>query len=985
MVRNILNDEGDVYVNTLANGEAIEIVQVGNTTQTVANVSMKTNTTQATALDDTDILIIADGTTGKVVKYITGVDLKTATSKWTLTNGDLFPASGDTINVVIGGDDTDNSNDRKLFVDGSAEIRGISYLYGSSGVAGYINLYASDKSYHTSLIPSEGVSPDITLPLTTGTLVNKDSIDTLENKTFSDLTTFSASLSCKNATSAGYIRLYANGASSTNFIDLIAPYTLTTDYTIQLPTADGILALTTNTIPSNYGGTGFTTYTRGDIIYASADNTLAKLPAGSNGYVLKMDATVPYWGTDTDTTYTGTAPIVISGTTISYDNTTAGTFTNKTFGDFTNFNNGLGVKASGSTVSGYVRFYDKDGTNYIDLHTQAHTLGSIINVYLPNSQAETILVGRDTTDTLTNKTITSFTGNSGASIITPSTGGTLALVGGTSNWTITSTVYEPLIATNNKIKLTGTDTSIYGSISNPHDSAMGYINIGSFHTTYSANQYTDTLTLVYHGPPYKSVALLCSVAGQLIQATNTYADYFDINNSFEWRQDTGLSGSQRIFSLISPIYTGSLSYCCAFINSANTTNYPIIKNDNGSFILNIRGVGDVLTIETNGDTVISGDLTIGNHTRFYSLGTTANYLDDPNSTYTGGSDYKLYWDTGSTVTIVNCGDPAGSTNLYVGGSPKLEVSEYTVITDRFKISKGTAGGTVGVGDYTNISNPDGDNATAQGTYIQYHNNGTYLGFSTPVGGSSNSYNIDLNIGTVTKLFVGGLQTHSSQTMSIDGYFKTGYDTNGATSTINLYQSINHGSGSTDGSTFMGFLLNGGYIGEVYQSGTSSVVYSTSSDYRLKDDIVDCDSILDTIDKMNVREYSFKTDKEVNIDQKHIGFLAHEVQELDERFNCFVSGEKDEIAPYCNCCNSFYCNKGEACMECDEEGNCLYPVIDKVKYQSIDYGKLTPICIKGIQELHTIIKSQQEELDTYKSIVDKLMNATSFKAFKESLV
>ena len=73
------------------------------------------------------------------------------------------------------------------------------------------------------------------------------------------------------------------------------------------------------------------------------------------------------------------------------------------------------------------------------------------------------------------------------------------------------------------------------------------------------------------------------------------------------------------------------------------------------------------------------------------------------------------------------------------------------------------------------------------------------------------------------------------------------------------------------------------------------------------------------------------------------------------------------------------------MECDEEGNCLYPVIDKVKYQSIDYGKLTPICIKGIQELHTIIKSQQEELDTYKSIVDKLMNATSFKAFKESLV
>jgi len=79
------------------------------------------------------------------------------------------------------------------------------------------------------------------------------------------------------------------------------------------------------------------------------------------------------------------------------------------------------------------------------------------------------------------------------------------------------------------------------------------------------------------------------------------------------------------------------------------------------------------------------------------------------------------------------------------------------------------------------------------------------------------------------------------------------------------------------------------------------------------------------------------------------------------------------------------------MECDEEGNCLYPVIDKVKYQSIDYGKLTPICIKGIQELHTIIKEQQieidtlkTELDTYKSIVDKLLNAKSFADFKKAL-
>lgn len=49
------------------------------------------------------------------------------------------------------------------------------------------------------------------------------------------------------------------------------------------------------TIGSAYGGTGFSTYTTGDIIYASAANTLAKLAAGTNGEVLTLVAGVPSW------------------------------------------------------------------------------------------------------------------------------------------------------------------------------------------------------------------------------------------------------------------------------------------------------------------------------------------------------------------------------------------------------------------------------------------------------------------------------------------------------------------------------------------------------------------------------------------------------------------------------------------------------------------------------------------------------------------
>lgn len=49
------------------------------------------------------------------------------------------------------------------------------------------------------------------------------------------------------------------------------------------------------TIASSAGGTGFTTYATGDLIYASGINTLAKLAAGSNTNVLTLAGGVPTW------------------------------------------------------------------------------------------------------------------------------------------------------------------------------------------------------------------------------------------------------------------------------------------------------------------------------------------------------------------------------------------------------------------------------------------------------------------------------------------------------------------------------------------------------------------------------------------------------------------------------------------------------------------------------------------------------------------
>lgn len=53
------------------------------------------------------------------------------------------------------------------------------------------------------------------------------------------------------------------------------------------------------TLGPTSGGTGQTTYATGDILYASASNTLAKLPAGSNGQVLTLASGIPSWAAST--------------------------------------------------------------------------------------------------------------------------------------------------------------------------------------------------------------------------------------------------------------------------------------------------------------------------------------------------------------------------------------------------------------------------------------------------------------------------------------------------------------------------------------------------------------------------------------------------------------------------------------------------------------------------------------------------------------
>lgn len=74
-----------------------------------------------------------------------------------------------------------------------------------------------------------------------------------------------------------------------------------------------------------YGGTGLTSYTTGDILYASGANTLAKLPVGTNGSPLTLVAGIPSWGGTIGVAFGGTGATTVAAAQTNLQVDPAGT------------------------------------------------------------------------------------------------------------------------------------------------------------------------------------------------------------------------------------------------------------------------------------------------------------------------------------------------------------------------------------------------------------------------------------------------------------------------------------------------------------------------------------------------------------------------------------------------------------------------------------------------------------------------------------
>jgi len=140
-------------------------------------------------------------------------------------------------------------------------------------------------------------------------------------------------------------------------------------------------------------------------------------------------------------------------------------------------------------------------------------------------------------------------------------------------------------------------------------------------------------------------------------------------------------------------------------------------------------------------------------------------------------------------------------------------------------------------------------------------------------------------------------------------------------------------------TFVQFKRSNTQIGTIRRNGTNDAVsYNTSSDYRLKDGIVNLTGGIDTIKKLKPRKFYWKSDTDKTLID---GFIAHEVQDVAELSHS-VTGTKDATRQITD-------GDGVTTTEMDTQG--------------LDYSKLVTYLTVALQESITKIESLEARVTT----------------------
>jgi hypothetical protein len=343
----------------------------------------------------------------------------------------------------------------------------------------------------------------------------------------------------------------------------------------------------------------------------------------------------------------------------------------------------------------------------------------------------------------------------------------------------------------------------------------------------------------------------------------------------------------------------------------------IIKNqENGYFAFGVNGAETNLIIAQGGNVLVGTDSNLGSNLNVLST-IRVGVAFASQASITFGDSGTPYW---------NVGRPAGSGNF--------RIQSYATTAVEIQPTTGNVGiGTTSPQARLDVLSTLNIQATGNSDlpYINFSNNGRSfdwgrvggllqgdgdgaLYFQTKLGGSLTE-KMRITSGGVVYINATSNPTPGNAAPQFGVVGAAGTDAvnikhdQDANNTINIWQ-----IGTTSHNAIAFYKGNTQANRGLITVTTSGTTYNTVSDYRLKENVTPLENGLDRVLQLKPSKFNW-----IETGNESEGFIAHELQEY---FPDAVTGEKDGV----------------------------YSSTGNIKPQSVDYGRITPLLVKAIQEL-----------------------------------